>query len=130
MRLCALLVLLVSVGCASSGRHLATVSVVSAHATAAAVQDTADAILCPPNTPDTPVCLSPEERKAVAAKLSPAFGLTGQLAQLVKDWPVTAPVPQAILLMLPQISALLNEAFGLLPGTAQDRVIALTGGVQ
>lgn len=117
------LLAMLTVGCGAKAYHVAVVSVVSAHTTASAVQDTADAFVC--KTPTQTNCLSVEQRRAIAGKLSPAFGLTGKLAATIKAWPINAPLPVAVLAMLPEITQLLNDAIALLPSSAQGRVKAL-----
>lgn len=118
-------------GCGAKGFHLATVSVVSAHSTASVVQDAADAFVCGTATaPAAPRCLDTDQRKAIAAKLSPAFGLTGRIASEVKAWPPNTPLPATIPGLLAQVSALIRDVLALLPADAQTRVQALIGGAQ
>lgn len=124
-------VLVFNAACGAKGYHLATVSVASAHATASVVQDTADAFVCGVVTaPAAPRCLAADQRKAIAARLSPAFGLTGRIAAEVKAWPPNTPLPATIPGLLAQVSALIRDVLALLPADALARVQALIGGAQ
>lgn len=130
-RLALLSALLVLTGCGAKGYHLATVSVTSAHATASVVQDTADAFVCGAATaPAAPQCLDTAQRRAIAEKLSPAFGLTGRIASEVKAWPPNAPLPASIPALLAQVTQLINDVLALLPASAQQRITALVGGAK
>jgi hypothetical protein len=124
------LALLALVACNGGARHIATVSVVSAHATLSAVQDTADAITCGAATaPQPPKCLDAGQRKAVAAKLSPAFGYDEKLAKVVRDWPQGIPPPAEIGQFLQEITALLNQALAAFPqGPQKDQLLVKIGG--
>lgn len=125
------LVVFLSVGCGARGFHIATVSVVSAHATASVVQDTADAFVCGAATaPPAPACVPADVRKAIAGKLSPTFDLTGRVAALVKAIPPDAPIPATVLSLLAQITDLVNSVLALLPSQAQARIVSVTGGAQ
>lgn len=120
---------LITSACGAKQYHIATVSVVSVNAAAGALQDTADAFVCgTPTAPPEGSCLSKDQRKAVAAKLSPTFEKTGQIAQLVEASAPGQPLPTAIGQLLAEAKSLLNEALALLPEGAQARVIELTGG--
>lgn len=127
--LAALAIAIFTSACGAKQYHIATVSVVSANAVAGAVQETADAFTCGSATaPPEGKCLSTEQRKAVAAKLSPAFGKIGEVAQVVKDTDPADPIPDAVKSLLDQAKELLNQALALLPASAQKRVADLTGG--
>lgn len=110
--------------------HVATVSVVSTHATLSAIQDTADAVTCgAAGALSAPNCLSTAQRQAVAEKLSPAFGLDVALATAVRDWPAGTPQPAAIAVYLGQITALVNQVIDALPnGAAKTKLLGLIGG--
>jgi hypothetical protein len=129
-RICLPLVLLLALtACHGGARHIATVSVVSAHATLSAVQDTADAITCGAATaPPPPKCLDSSQRKAIAAKLSPAFGAEVSLAKVVRDWPQGTPAPSEIGQFLQEITTLLNQALAAFPNSTQKDQLLLTIG--
>lgn len=120
---------MLNVGCGAKQYHIATVSVVSANAVAGAVQDTADAFTCGTATaPPDGKCLTVDQRKAVAEKLSPTFAKIGEVAQIVKDTDPADPIPDSVKSLLEQAKDLLNQALALLPAGAQKRVADLTGG--
>ena len=122
-------VALLNVGCGAKQYHIATVSVVSANAVAGAVQDSADAFTCgAPTAPPEGQCLSTEQRKAVAAKLSPTFEKIGEVAVIVRDTDPLDPIPASVKSLLQDAKDLLNQALALLPVSAQKRVADLTGG--
>ena len=129
MRGCMLvLVALLATGCSAKSYHLATVSVVSAHATASLVQDQADAWTCGAPTAVPEHCLSVEKRRELATVLSPAFDRIGKAAVFVKAWPADAPPPVQLSALLAEITDLLNKGLALLPETAQRWIVQHTTG--
>jgi hypothetical protein len=126
-----LIPILALVGCGGV-RHVATVSVVSSHAVLMATQATSDAAVCgKPTAAPAPACLTTEQRKAVAAKLSPAFGLDESLATAVRDWPAGTPQPAAIADYLAKISALVTDVVNALPdGALKSKLLTVIGGGQ
>ncbi len=129
-RLLFLLVPLLALTSCGGVRHVVTVSVVSAHATLLAVQQTADAQVCGQATAlPAPKCLSTDQRKAIATKLSPAFATDAALATAVRDWPQGTPQPNAIPTYLAQIATLVNQVIAALPdGAAKTKLIGVLGG--
>ena len=124
-----LVLLITAPACAPKAYHLATVSVVSAHATASLVQDEADASICgKPTAPPAPRCLTLEQRKALAPHLSEAFGLIGQGAETVKTLGPGATLGSVVKANLDRITSLLNVVLDHLPSEAQARIKTLTSG--
>ncbi len=113
-------------GCASLGgpRHVATVSVVSAHAVLSAVQDTEMGLVCGRSTaPPPPDCVPPAQHQAISAKLAKAFGLEVQVAQFVQLGQTdVAP-------LLGEIQTLLDAVLTLIPPSAsRSTLLANIGG--
>jgi hydroxymethylpyrimidine/phosphomethylpyrimidine kinase len=103
--------------------------VVAASSTAALVQDEADASICGKATaPPAPLCLSSDQRKALASPLSEAFDLIGQAAQTVKTLGPGATLSSVVVANLQRITDLLNRVLGSLPSEAQARIKTLTTG--
>ena len=95
-------------------RHVVTVSALSAHATVAAVQDTADLVMCgAPTALPAPKCLTEPQRKEL--HLSDALAVDIALLKAVHDWPVGAPQPAVITAYVAEISRILTEAVNALP---------------
>lgn len=121
-------------GCASAGgpRHVATVSVVTAHATLGAIQDTARLVICDtPGAPTLPKCLTREQHRALSAKLVTAFDLDERAAREVRAWPEGQTLPPTVQNLLAQITAIVNEVLALLPSSPQvDRLKASLGGTK
>lgn len=107
--------------CASAGgpRHIATVSVVSAHATLSAIQDTEMLLVCGrPSAPAAPRCIAADKHKTLSAKLAQAFGYDAQVARVVRQLPAGSPQPQQVVDMLAQIAVLVNQILADLPKDA------------
>jgi len=130
----ALVLAILVVGCASAGgpRHIAVVSVVTAHSTLAAVQDTEALLVCGTATAlPAPQCITPEAHRAFAKKLVTAFDLDGQIAKQVLAWPPDQALPPVITNLLSQLDAILAELIAALPNTpATDRLLASLKGAQ
>jgi hypothetical protein len=112
--------LTLSGACATSQRHLATVSVVTAHATLSAVQDTEMLLVCGRETaPQPPSCVSVELHHAISAKLARAFEYDGKIASLVHDVPVgAAPNTVEVARLLADIGGIVQSVLTDLPAGA------------
>jgi hypothetical protein len=113
--LAVLVLLLVLPACAARSqepRHLASVSVLSLHATLAAIQDTEALVVC---TAAPPPCLSPEQHRAFASKLAVAFGLDEQILREVRAWPPGSPLPLSVTNAIAQARALIAALLAALP---------------
>lgn len=134
MRRFMFIALLVGVtGCASSGvRHVATVSVVSAHAVLAATQDTEMLLVCgKPGAPAAPACVPLAEHKVISAKLADAFGVDVQVATIIRDWPATGAAPTSIGALLGQITVVVNYVLDHLPpGALTTKLLTVIGGAK
>jgi hypothetical protein len=95
---------------------VAVVSVVSAHSTLAAIQDTEALVVCgTPTAAPPPQCLTAEQHRAFAAKLAVAFDLDEKIATEVRAWPPGAAVPPVLSQLLGHLKALVSELLGALP---------------
>lgn len=121
-------------GCASAGgpRHVAVVSVVSAHAVLSAVQDTERALVCGSATaPSAPNCVAADVHQRISADLVTAFDLDGRVARLVRDAGPTGGLPGNVAAMLGQIGGIVDAILARLPSSPQKgSLIAQIGGVQ
>lgn len=120
-RLLACVALSVSVACASGSgpRHLATVSVVTAHSTLAAAQDTEMLLVCDrQGAPAAPACIPVDKHKEIAGLFAQAFEYDGQVARLVRALPVGQPQPAEVGELLGRIGELVNRIIAALPKTA------------
>jgi hypothetical protein len=117
----ALVCALVLNACASAGgpRHVATVSIVSAHATLSAIQDTEMLIVCgKPTAPAAPRCVPEEKHKVLSGRLAQAFGYDAQIARTIRVMPAGSPQPPEVTNMLAQIAVLVNQILADLPKDA------------
>jgi ABC-type amino acid transport substrate-binding protein len=115
-------------GCATAGgpRHIATVSIVSAHATLSAIQDTEMLIVCgKPTAPAPPACVADAKHKELSGKLAQAFGYDAQIARTIRSMPAGSPQPAEVTNMLAQIAVLVNQILAGLPQGA-PQTTALT----
>lgn len=122
-----------SFGCATStGRRIATVSAVAAHATLAAVQDTEMALVCGrPTAPQPPACVPAAQHQEISAKLVEAFTWDGAVATTIRDWPATGGSPVGLGALLAQITATINYVLDHLPeGVLTTKLLATLGGRQ
>lgn len=106
--------------CASGGpRHIATVSIVSAHATLSAIQDTEMMLVCgKPTAPAVPQCIDGEKHKTLSGKLAQAFGYDAQIARTIRAMPAGSPTPVEVTNMLAQVAVLVNQILADLPRDA------------
>lgn len=120
--------------CATAGgpRHVATVSVVSAHAVLSAVQDTERALVCGQGeAPAPPACVAPDTHRRIAGDLVTAFELDGQIAGLVRALPAGATVPANVPELLGRLAAIVDRVVNLLPASTQKTaLVARIGGAQ
>ena len=110
------------IGCASLAgpRHGATVTVVGAHATLSAVQDTEMLLVCgKPGAPAEPLCVDTEKHKEISAKLATAFALDGDLARLVRSVPLDQPTPSEVTELVTRISRIITDVLALIPQSPQ-----------
>ena len=117
-----LLLALALTGCASLGgaRHTATVSVVSAHAVLAAVQDTERALVCDgPTAPAPPLCVPPDVHRRNAGYFVTAFDLDGQVARTVRAVPPGGVLPANVAELVGQIAALVDKILAAIPKSPQ-----------
>ncbi len=123
---CLLGALLLSTACASVGgvRHVATVTVVSAHNTLSAIQDTEQLLVCGRSTaPAAPACVPIPINQKISGELSAAFDLDGRLATLVRDTPVGAPQPDAIPTLVGDIAQIVAKVLNDLPSSPQKTTL-------
>lgn len=112
-------------GCSAKQYHVAAVGVVSAETFAGLVQDEADASICgKPTAPPAPVCLTLDQRKAIAPYLKEAFTLIIQGGETVKTLGPNATVWTVVAANAERIKTLLQQAFNLLPKSGQTQVTA------
>lgn len=126
--------LLLASSCATAGgpRHVATVSVVSAHAVLSAVQDTERALVCGAATaPPAPACVPADRHRAISADLVTAFDYDGQVATLVRALPAGGTWPATVPVLLGKIAGLVDRIVGTLPASPQKTsLVAQLGGVR
>lgn len=123
------LVVLLS-GCAlPRARHIATVSVVSAHSVLSAIQDTEMDLVCGKATaPAPPACVLIEQHRDISGKLANAFALEKKIAVAVKAIPPGAPSAN-VAESLGQLQALIDAVLDLIPRSAQRQtLVANIGG--
>lgn len=104
--------------CVSLGgtRHIATVTVVSAHATLAAIQDVETEVVCGrPNAMAAPNCIPIEKHHELSGLLASAFDYEIQVAQLVRAVPAGEPQPAELGELLVRIGALVARVMDDLP---------------
>ena len=121
-------------GCATAnGRHIATVSVVAAHATLSAVQDT-EMLLGPcgkAGVPAPPACVPVDVHRDISHKLVIAFDADAQVARAIRDWPANGPLPSSVGSWLAQITVVVNYVLDHLPpGTLTTKLLAQIGGTK
>jgi len=118
-------------GCASGGpRHVAVVSVSSAHAVLATVQDTEALLVCG-TASAPPACVPVEAHKANAATLAQAFDLDAAAASQVRQWPAGQAYPPVVVSLLAQIHALVDQVLARIPESPQRQtLVAAVGGAQ
>jgi len=122
----AIIGLLFTQGCASLAgpRHGATVTVVAAHSTLSAVQDTELLLVCEkPGAPAAPLCVDAEKHKAISAKLATAFALDGDLARLVRAVPLDQPQPPQVAELVARIAQIINDVLALIPKSPQKAAL-------
>lgn len=129
-RLC-LIALCLSLTACASARHRATVTVVSAHAVLAAIQDTEMTLVCEkPGAPAAPACVPIDTHKRISAELVKAFDADGKIATLVRATPVGGPSSD-VAVLLGQIRAIVDAVLALIPDSAPRRaLVANLGGAQ
>lgn len=124
--------LLVVSACATVGgpRHVATVSVVSAHAVLSAVQDTERALVCGAATaPAAPACIPDEVHRKVSADLATAFQYDIDVHNLVRAAPTDTSLPATVPALLGKIAAILDQVVAALPTSTQKQaLVAQIGG--
>ncbi len=116
---------------ATSVRHVATVSVVSANASLIAIRDTADLIVCgKPTAPPAGACLKLEDRnQKVAPLLSKAFDYDAKAALAVRSLPEGAPPPGDVAGYLAQIGSVIDQVLALFPNSQpKTALVASLGG--
>lgn len=121
-----LTVALGSLSCVSLGgaRHRAAVSVVSAHAVLAAIQDTEMGLVCGKVTaPAPPACVPVDTHKALSAKLATAFDYDAKALQLAKVLPAGGASPD-VASLIGQIRAIVDAVMALIPDSVQRRALA------
>ena len=126
-----LVAILALTGCAAhSVRHVATVSVVSAHASLLAVQSTADIIVCgKPTAPPAGACLTATDRAhKVAPILSKAFDYDAKAALAVRSLPEGAPPPGEVAQYLAQIGAAVDQIIALFPSSQPKTALVVSLG--
>jgi hypothetical protein len=100
-------------------RHIATVTVVSAHGVLATIQDTENAIVCGrPTAPAPPQCVPLETHRQIAQMLGRAFTLDAAIAKTLRDMPAGAPQPDQVLKELGEIGDLVKAIVELIPQSA------------
>lgn len=115
-------------GCAPKTHHVATVSVVSAHAVLSAIQDTERAAVCGAPTAPTP-CIPQATHQQIASKLVTAFDLDGRIATAVRDLPVDQPLPTTVTDWITQITQIVQQVLALIPdGPFKTALVAKLGG--
>lgn len=116
-------------GCASA-RHISTVSVVAAHSTLKAIDDTERVAVCgTPTAPMEPLCVSAEKHKGISKVLARAFELDAQAARTVRAWPVGSPQPAELGQLVGEITALANQVLNMLPDSPwKAKLLTLIGG--
>jgi hypothetical protein len=125
-KLYSIAIALLIVGCASLGgaRHVATVTVVSAEATLGFIQDAELSIVCGrTGAPVAPACVDAATHKLIEGKLSTAFGLSSDLAKLVKAVRPDQPLPTQANDLIARITALIQDITSLIPNSPQKTVI-------
>lgn len=128
MRFTALcLALAVCVGCGAKSYHVATVSIVGAHASLETVRDLANTNVCGQPTAPADHCLSTAERQALAVKLSHGFDVDMKVAKLVFDWNGADPRPDFAPL-LADITGVIQAVVDSFSAQAKAKAVAMLGG--
>lgn len=119
-------ILLLASSCASQGgpRHIATVSVVTAHTILATLQDTEMALVCgKPTAPEAPRCVEAEKHKEISGYLAQAFDYDGTVARLVRALPPGSPQPAQVGELLARISELVSKILASIPASPQKATL-------
>lgn len=118
--------------CAPKVHHVATVSVVGAHATLGLIQDTEMLIVCGrTNAPAPPACVPQATHVEISKRLAQAFEWDAAVARTVRDWPQGAPPPANLGELLAKITEAINYVVGQIPpGAFRDKLLAQIGGVK
>lgn len=120
----ALVVAVSAANCASGPRHFATVSVVTAHSTLAAIQDVEMALVCGrPTAPQAPQCVPLERHRQISSMLATAFDLDARAARIVRALPAGSGLPADVSTLTAQVSGLINQVLLLLPQSKQKTTL-------
>ena len=121
----ALLAVSLVAGCAHGPRHFATVSVVTAHSTLAAIQDVEMAMVCGRSTaPPAPQCVPVAKHQEISLKLATAFDLDARAARIVRALPDGAAQPADVGVLVAQVSGLVRSIMESLPQSKQTQALA------
>jgi len=102
----------------SNARHVATVTVVSAHSVLATVQDAEALLVCGRSgAPAPPACVTIEAHRTISGHLATAFDLNVKVARLVRD--AGSITPAEVPALVEQIAALVDQIVRLIPRSAQ-----------
>jgi hypothetical protein len=92
------------------------VTVVTAHASLAAIQDVEMALVCGrPVAPQPPMCIPAEKHREVSAMLVTAFDLDAKAARLVQALPDGAAQPIEVSVILAQLEGIVTTVLEALP---------------
>lgn len=114
---------------AQPARHIATISVVTAHSVLAAVQDTEAELVC--GRPNAPVvqCIGHDNHVTNLLKLREAFEYDGQVARLVRATPAESPTTREVLDLIARIQELVSNILDGIPASPQKQnLIVQLGG--
>jgi hypothetical protein len=111
-----LLVLALIGGCAVKARHIATVSVVSAHSVLSVIQDSEILLVCGRSgAPAAPLCVPIDKHRQISILLEKAFSLEKDIAGLTRAVQPDQPLPPQIPGLLSQLSTLIGDVLALIP---------------
>jgi hypothetical protein len=124
-------VVFLTLGCASSMRHVGYVSLVTAHSTLSAIQDTERVLVCGrPLAPQAPNCITLDKHHEISEMLVTAFDLEEKVRLLVRALPDGAEQPADVATIIAQINGLVETVLLSLPKTQRVDNLKKNLGVQ
>ena len=118
---------LFSVACGGL-RHGLVVSSGTAHSVLSTIQDTVNATTCDV-APTLQHCITPDQRKVIAGKLSDGFQLDIDITKTIREWDGKTPQPSNLTPLLINLATIVNDVVALIPASPQKNVLQAKLGV-